>query len=141
MNPQTSSHPSSSNQFTFSDEQLLSVCETSDLLACECPARLAGLLWEARTFYRYTTDCGNRFPEEAEEHYQLGEKIRQVDALLSQILAEFLQSKDLLDDHQQIDLKLLRERQLQAVSQNLSCFSGPDRPSPASGESSPPSKS
>lgn len=97
----------------------MSICEISDALACECPARLAELLWKTRTFYHYTTDCVDRLPEEAESHRWLGEKILQVDALLSQILIEFLQRKGLLDDQQQIDLKLLKQSQIQALSDQL----------------------
>lgn len=109
------SHSVASNAFTFSDEQLLSICEISETLVCNCPARLVRLLWEARTFYHYTTGCIDRLPEEAENHRLLGKKIVQVDALLSQMLVELLQEKELLDDQQQIDLKLLRDHQIQAI--------------------------
>ena len=103
------------NAFTFSDEQLMSICETSDALRCDCPARMVGLLWETRTFYYYVTDCIDRSPEKAKNHLWLSEKLLQVDALLSQIFIEFLQEQGLLDEQQQINLKLLKERQIQAV--------------------------
>lgn len=115
MTHEERSHPALPDTIIFSNEQLMSICETSDIIACDCPARLAGLLWEARRFYHHTIDCIDRCPEEAENHHWLAEKILQIDGLLSQIFVEFLQGKGLLNDQQQIDLKLLKQRQIQAV--------------------------
>lgn len=115
MTDEERSHSALPNIFIFSDEQLMSICETSDVVACDCPVRLAGLLWEARTFYQHTMDCIDRCPEEISSHRSLGEKILQVDSLLSQILGEFLQEKGLLTDQQQINLRLLKQRQVQAI--------------------------
>lgn len=107
------------DEFLFSNEQLLSMGEIANVIACECPARLVGLLWEARKFYHYTIDCINRFPEDAETHHWLGQNILEIDTLVSQVLLELMQRENLLDAQQQVNLEALKERQLQAISSHL----------------------
>lgn len=114
MTYQERTFPPSPSTFIFSNEQLMSICETSDVIICSCPTRLAALLWEVRKFYHYTANCIERCPEEAETHQWLGEEVSQIDSLLSQTLMEFLRQKGLVNDAQQIDLDLLKQYQMQA---------------------------
>ena len=42
----------------FSDEQLQTICEAAQVIACECPAHLVDLVRRVRQFRRYTQeDC------------------------------------------------------------------------------------
>lgn len=116
MTPQKSPSLPLANEFTFSDEQLLSVCELTDELTCRCLAHLVGLLWQVRKFHHYTTDCINHYPETAEEHCSMQEQLLQVDALLSQSLSELLQWRNLLNDQQEINLQAFKEYQLRLMS-------------------------
>lgn len=100
----------------FSDEQLQTICETADVIACECPAHLVDLLRRVRRFRRYTReDCLELVPEEAETHYWLSDQVLQVETALAQILLEFMQREQLFDDRQQIDLAKLAQRNLNAA--------------------------
>jgi hypothetical protein len=71
----------------FSDEQLQTICESADVIACECPARLVDLLRRVRQFRRYTgEDCLELVPDAAETHYWLSDQILQIEACLSEVL-------------------------------------------------------
>lgn len=100
----------------FSDEQLRAICESAEVIACECPARLVDLLRCTRRFRRYTQeDCMELVPEAAETHSWLSDQILQIETSLSQVLIEFMRREQLLDDRQQVDLAKLAERSLQAA--------------------------
>lgn len=100
----------------FSDEQLRVICEAANVIACECPAHLVDLLRRVRKFRRYTReDCLMLVPEAAETHYWLSDQILQIEAALIQVLIEFMQREQLLDDRQQVDIAKLADRNLQSV--------------------------
>ncbi|MDX2243923.1 MAG: hypothetical protein NW224_24875 [Leptolyngbyaceae cyanobacterium bins.302] len=100
----------------LSDEQLQIICESAEVITCECPAHLVDLLRRIRRFRRYTReDCLELVPEAAEMHYWLSDQILQIETSLIQILIEFMQREQLLDDRQQVDLAKLAQRSLQAV--------------------------
>lgn len=99
----------------FSDAQLQIICETANIIACECPAQLVDLLRKIREFRHYTIDCIELAPEEAEIHYWLSDEIIQVETLLSTIIVEFMRREDLFDEQQQLDLGKLRDRNARAA--------------------------
>jgi hypothetical protein len=100
----------------FSDEQLQTIRESADVVACECPARLVDLLCRIRRFRHYTReDCLELVREAAETHYWLSDQILQIEPSLSQVLTEFMQREQLFDDLQQVDLAKLARRNLQAA--------------------------
>jgi len=105
----------------FSDQQLENICETANIIACECPAYLVWLLREVRKFRRYTVECINRFPEDAENHRWLDGQAIRVEALLSEIIFEFMEREELLNDQRQLDLEKLAQRSYIAAlrQQNL----------------------
>lgn len=99
----------------FSDAQLQVICETANVIACECPAQLVDLLRKVREFRYYTTDCIRIAPEETEIHQWLGSEILQVESLLSEIIVEFMRREGLLDQQQELDLEKLSDRSRQAA--------------------------
>ncbi|NJL23001.1 MAG: hypothetical protein HC895_22735 [Leptolyngbyaceae cyanobacterium SM1_3_5] len=99
----------------FSDAQLQIICETANVIACECPAQLVDLLRKIREFRHYTINCIELAPEEAEIHHWLSDEIIQVEALLSNIIVEFMRREDLFDEQQQLDLGKLRDRNTRAA--------------------------
>jgi hypothetical protein len=94
----------------FSDEQLIAICEAADVIACECPSYLVQLLKEVKEFRRYTTECGERFPDSADSHHWLSNRAAQFEKFLSQTIHEFFQKEHLMDENNQIDLQRLSER-------------------------------
>jgi hypothetical protein len=98
----------------FSDDMLLTICEVANVVACECPAHLVGLLRQIRQFRYYTLECIDRFPEDEQTHQWLSEQILQIEARLSQLIFEFMQREDLLDEQQKLDFDRLAERSYQA---------------------------
>lgn len=100
----------------FSDEQLQTICEAAEVIACECPSHLVDLLRRVRNFRRYTReDCLEIVPAEAETHYWLSDQILQIETSLSQVLIELMQREQLFNDCQQVDLAKLAQRNLQAA--------------------------
>jgi hypothetical protein len=106
--PALSDQTSSSE--VLSDENLISICEAIDALACQCPGYLVRLLREVKKFHRYTQGCIEKFPEETETHYWLMDRANTVEQLLSETIMELLQKEDLLDEHGQICFKALSDR-------------------------------
>lgn len=100
----------------FSDKPLQTICELSNMIACECPAYLADLLRHVRRFRRYIQiDCLELVPEETGTHAWLSDQILQIEASLSLVLLEFMERGQLLDDCQQVDSAKLAQHQQQAA--------------------------
>lgn len=97
----------------LSDEQLYAICQAADVIACECPAYLVRLLQEVREFKRYTNDCIEQFPEDADAHHWLSSRVTQVESLLALTIFEFLHKENLLDESHQLNLQRLAERNRQ----------------------------
>lgn len=106
----------------LSDDQLITICENANVIACECPAYLVGLLQKVRKFRHYTAECVEQMPEEVEVHNWLSEQALQVEALLTRIIFEFMQREDLLDEQQQLDITKLAQRSHQAALRQLNDF-------------------
>ena len=100
----------------FSNAQLEAICEAAQVIACECPAHLVDLFRRVRQFRRYTQeDCLVLVPEAAATHQWLSDQMLPLEAALAQVLTEFLQREQLLDEQQQVDLAKLAQRNRQAA--------------------------
>lgn len=94
----------------FSDEELQEICNISDVISCECPAYLVGLLREVRKFREYTANCPQEEPQAIEIHQWLAGETLRIDRLMSEIIYEFMQRENLLDENGQLVLKWLSDR-------------------------------
>lgn len=94
----------------FSDEALIEICTAANVIACECPGYLARLLRQVRAFRKYTSNCIEQFPEDAETHQWLISQAKQVEQLLVQTMLELMQKEELLDSNGQLLLERLSER-------------------------------
>lgn len=94
----------------FSDEELQEICNISDVISCECPAYLVGLLREVRKFREYTASCPQDEPQAIEIHQWLAGETLRIDRLMSEIIYEFMQRESLLDANGQLVLKRLADR-------------------------------
>lgn len=103
----------------FSDEQLVAICENANVVACECPARLVDLLQKVRKFRRYTFECIEQYPDDIEMHQWLDEQVQQIELRLSEVILEFMQKEDLMNEQNQLDLKKLAQRSYQAALRQL----------------------
>jgi len=106
----------------LTDEQLETLCETANVIACECPSYLVGLLRQVKKFRSYTQDCMRQFPEEVGTHEWLSEQALQVERQLIQTLFEFMQREELLNERQEIDLDKLEQRSRQAALRQQKCL-------------------
>jgi hypothetical protein len=104
----------------FSDEQLLAICEIADVIACECPARLVGLLRDVRKFREYTLGCIEKWPESAEMHRWLATEISHLEQQLADTMYEFMAKEDLLDDQGQLDVERLSQVSYEASLRQIS---------------------
>lgn len=104
----------------FSDDQLLVICEIADVIACECPARLVGLLREVRKFHQYTLGCIEKWPESADMHEWLAGKIKELESELADVMYEFMAKEDLLDEQGNLDIDRLSERSYEVSLRQIS---------------------
>lgn len=93
-----------------SDEALIEICRAAEAIACECPGYLARVLRQVRTFRKYTTNCIEQFPQDAETHLWLAARAEQAETLLHQTMIELMQKEKLIDDSEHILLDKLSER-------------------------------
>ncbi|MBW4691064.1 MAG: hypothetical protein KME27_04780 [Lyngbya sp. HA4199-MV5] len=93
-----------------SDEALVEICRSAEVIACECPGYLARILRQVRTFRHYTTNCIEQFPQDAETHLWLAEQAAKAEALLHETMIELMQKEGLIDDSEHILLNKLSER-------------------------------
>lgn len=106
----------------FSDQELHDICSISDMISCECPAYLVGLLREVRKFRYYTASCPQDEPEAREIHQWLEGETLRIEQLMAEIIYEFMQREDLLDESGQLVRSRLADRAYQAA---LKQFSSP----------------
>lgn len=107
---QTKEQPTIQVTSKVSDELLMAICQSADVIACECPGYLARLLRQVRAFRRYTTGCIEQFPEDAETHRWLDDRAAQAEQILFDTVRELLQKEDLLDEGNQLSLEKLSAR-------------------------------
>jgi hypothetical protein len=94
----------------LSDEALLEICRSAEVIACECPGYLARLLRQIRSFRTYTISCIEQFPADSETHTWLAERASQVEDIVLQTMIELMQKENLIDDAQQVSLERLSDR-------------------------------
>lgn len=94
----------------LSDELLLAICESVNVIACECPGYLVKLLREVKKFRLYTQSCKEHFPENADVHDWLGKQITSVESLLTLTMIEFLHKEELLDEKGRLNSDALLDR-------------------------------
>jgi hypothetical protein len=99
----------------FSDEELQEICNISDIISCECPAYLVGLLREVRKFRYYTASCPEDSPEAIVIHQWLEGEILRIEQMMSKTIYEFMQREDLLDENGQLVPRRLAQRTYQAA--------------------------
>jgi hypothetical protein len=103
----------------LSDDDLVSICEAADVIACECPSYLVRLLQEVRAFRHYTSDCIEQFPDDVVTHHWLSNQAKQMEAFLCQTILELLRRENLLDEQNRVCLTQLSERSRSLALHNL----------------------
>lgn len=71
--------------------------EHADMLECECPHHLLGILEQVRAFEKYTTECIARFPEDAGTHQWLLNAAFNIDTLLSATVVQLARIEGFVD--------------------------------------------
>ena len=104
----------------LSEEQLIAISEAADVIACQCPSYLVRLLQEVREFHRYTNECIQTFPDDAQIHDWLAGRAAQLELFLSQVIFELLQREQLLDGDNNLCLTQLNERARSLAMQQMS---------------------
>ncbi len=88
---------------------MIAICESVDIIACECPGYLASLLRQVHTFRAYTNSCIEQFPEDAETHHWLSDRAQQVEKILYQTVLELMHKEELITDDNELSLDRLSE--------------------------------
>ncbi len=74
----------------FSDSQLAKLSEMSPTIECECPQHLANLLFALTAFEKYSAECEDRSPEDAELHAYLYRTTSRARHMMENALREVL---------------------------------------------------
>jgi len=77
----------------FDERALARLAQTSTTVRCECPRHVVDLLLSLRAFERYSAECENRSPADAELHRQLGRVAGSARALFEEALVRVAQAE------------------------------------------------
>ena len=77
----------------FDERTLAQLTQISTTVRCECPRHLADLLLSLRAFERYSAECENRSPADAELHRHLGHVAGSARALFEDALIRVAQAE------------------------------------------------
>lgn len=94
----------------LTDENLLEICRAAQVIACECPAYIARILRQVRTFREYTTNCMEQFPADQETHEWLATQAMAVEEILFRTMVELMQREGLIDAGSNVSLSKLSDR-------------------------------
>ena len=73
---------------TLTENSLKALSAYTDMIECQCPAKMIALLREVRAFRDYTHDCIARYPEDKAVHHWLESAAVNIDKLLSATLVQ-----------------------------------------------------
>jgi DNA-binding transcriptional MerR regulator len=77
----------------FDERTLAQLAQISTTVRCECPRHVVDLLLSLRAFERYSAECENRSPADAELHRQLGRYAGSARALLEEAFVRVAQAE------------------------------------------------
>jgi DNA-binding transcriptional MerR regulator len=77
----------------FDERTLAQLAQISTTVRCECPRHVVDLLLSLRAFERYSAECENRSPADAELHRQLGRVAGSARALFEEALVRVAQAE------------------------------------------------
>ncbi|MGZ8273611.1 MAG: MerR family transcriptional regulator [Burkholderiaceae bacterium] len=77
----------------FDERTLAQLAQISTTVRCECPRHVVDLLLSLRAFERYSAECENRSPSDAELHRQLGRYAGRARALFEEALVHLAQAE------------------------------------------------
>jgi DNA-binding transcriptional MerR regulator len=80
----------------FDERTLAQLAQISTTVRCECPRHVVDLLLSLRAFERYSAECENRSPADAELHRQLGRFAGRARALFEEALVRVAQAEGIL---------------------------------------------
>jgi hypothetical protein len=77
----------------FDERTLAQLAQISTTVRCECPRHVVDLLLSLRAFERYSAECENRSPADAELHRQLGRYAGSARALFEEAFVRVAQAE------------------------------------------------
>ena len=77
----------------FDEAALARLAQVSTTVRCECPRHIVDLLLSLGAFERYSAECENRSPEDAELHRYLGQVAGEARALFEEALVRVAQAE------------------------------------------------
>lgn len=77
----------------FDERALAQLAQTSTTVRCECPRHVVDLLLSLRAFERYSAECENRSPADADLHRHLGRVAGSARALFEEALVRVTQAE------------------------------------------------
>ena len=89
----------------LSENAVIELGAKSDMIECECPARLLAILKEVRDFAQYTEGCIAQYPNDAKTHQWLHGCAVNLDTLLSSTIAQLARFEGYIDQNNDIQTR------------------------------------
>lgn len=86
----------------ISKEAIEELQKHTDMIECQCPARLIQLLEMVRDFTDYTTECIDKYPDDEATHRWLRSSSLNIDQLLSTTLIQLARMEGFINEHNEI---------------------------------------
>lgn len=89
------------NNGHLTPEAMTELKKYADLIECECPTHLMGILAQVREFHDYTTECITKYPEDAATHRWLQKSAKNIDAMLSNTIIQLARIEGFINEENQ----------------------------------------
>lgn len=93
-------HVEDGNQ--LSEEAIAELKNHADMIECECPHKLIDILNVVRDFTDYTTECIDKYPEDAQTHKWLRSSSINLDQLISTTIIQLARYEGFIDENNEI---------------------------------------
>lgn len=86
----------------LSEEALNELDKHADMIECECPSQLMGILDKVREFTEYTDQCIEKYPEDKATHKWLKSSALNLDQLISTTLIQLARIEGFINEDNEI---------------------------------------
>ena len=85
----------------ISAEAVMELEKHADMIECQCPNKLVGILQHVREFTDYTDECIEKYPEDSDTHKWLKSSAINIDQLLSTTIIQLARLEGFIDENNQ----------------------------------------
>jgi len=86
----------------ISEEAIEELRQHADMIECECPSKLMGILENVRAFEKYTEQCIEKYPDDKATHKWLKSSAVNLDQLISTTLIQLARIEGFINENNEI---------------------------------------